>query len=244
MASTLNLCLVRSCDLLMLTFNHRVQELLAAQPVAQGAPQRHQEAQDRQVPFAQGNRPQVPSQPPSCSARHCQGSGAQGGQAREGLDKRLGRKHVFWDLGWRIAATRAAADADPSAWVHMTPCEGLRTDRLHSSPSPTDMTELKHDSSLTATSTYNTGVCRDRTGSPNWLFGDALSLLETPCTLSGGIADGSQQSRNHGGSNWVTMWLLAEGQPIAWRKFAIIQPRPTPGQAMYSPVHPTQRPAV
>jgi hypothetical protein len=81
----------------------RVQELVSAQPVAQGAPERvrctggrtaatprrltgksqqHQEAQDPALPFAQRHRPQVPEKPQACAPRHCQGSGMNRPSAR------------------------------------------------------------------------------------------------------------------------------------------------------------------
>jgi hypothetical protein len=44
---------------------------------ADGRPlSQYQEAEDQQIPFAQGNRPQVPKKPQACAPRHCQGSGS------------------------------------------------------------------------------------------------------------------------------------------------------------------------
>lgn len=79
----------------ILTDFDRVQELVPAQPVGEGPPERvrdanleiapsrgltwrplqHQEAEDPEVPLAQGYRPQVPEKPQACAPRHRQGSG-------------------------------------------------------------------------------------------------------------------------------------------------------------------------
>merc|ERR1712000_512539 len=84
----------------------QVKELVPAQPVAQGAPQWYQEAQDLKIPVSQGHRPQVPPQPQACSSRQRQGSeGAEGRQARDGI--RVRRLTVIVDyMGGRHAMLR------------------------------------------------------------------------------------------------------------------------------------------